>query len=535
MTLLAASIPVRGTDEPDAALRRATQAVEAGARLIEWRIDALAEEPDALAAIKALVRRCPAPCIVTCRVCGEGGDYGGTEDHRAEIFEALVRADHPPRYIDIELAAYQRDTRLRRAISAALKDGERARDAHTSLILSVHDFDRRPADLLQRIEAMTNEPACSVIKVAWQARSLRDNLEALDLLAQRAKPMIALCMGRFGLMSRVLAPKFGGLLTFTTDRSAEMTAPGQPTIDELQNVYRFQRIGPPTKVYGVIGWPVEHSLGPSIHNAGFEAVEHASAYLPMAIPPQYEHFKATVGAMLDHQHLGFRGASVTSPHKEHLLRFVADRGGRIDALVERIGAANTLVVSDEGFIECFNTDAPAAREALCAGMGIERSALAGVRIAVLGAGGVARAVVAGLVEYGATVVVFNRSPERAEALVASHKAATGGRGKVAVGKPDAIAGDRFDVFINCTPIGMAGGPAADESPLPDDVPLDENVTVFDTVYMPQRTPLIQQAQAHGARAISGLDMYLRQAAMQFERWTGCQAPTEAFAAALKNQ
>ena len=526
---------MRGTDELDAALRRATQAVEAGARLIEWRIDALAEEPDALAAIKALVRRCPAPCIVTCRVSGEGGDYGGTESNRAEIFEALVRADHPPRYIDIELAAYQRDTQLRRTISAALNDGERARDTHTSLILSVHDFDRRPADLLQRIEAMTNEPACSVIKVAWQARSLRDNLEALDLLAQRAKPMIALCMGRFGLMSRVLAPKFGGLLTYVTDRPPETTAPGQPTIDELQNVYRFQRIGPPTKVYGVIGWPVEHSLGPSIHNAGFEAVEHAGAYLPMAIPPQYEHFKATVGAMLDHQHLGFRGASVTSPHKEHLLRFVADRGGRIDPMVGRIGAANTLVVNDEGSIECFNTDAPAARESLCAGMGIERSALAGLRIAVLGAGGVARAVVAGLVEYGATVVVFNRSPERAEALVASHKAATGGRGKVAVGKPDAIARDRFDVFINCTPIGMAGGPAPDESPLPDDVPLDENVTVFDTVYTPQRTPLIHQAEAHGARTISGLDMYLRQAAMQFERWTGRDAPTEAFRAALKIQ
>ena len=258
----------------------------------------------------------------------------------------------------------------------------------------------------------------------------------------------------------------------------------------------------------------------------------------MAIPPQYEHFKATVGAMLDHHHLGFRGASVTSPHKEHLLRFVADRGGRIDPMVGRIGAANTLVVNDEGSIECFNTDAPAARESLCAGMGIERSALAGLRIAVLGAGGVARAVVAGLVEYGATVVVFNRSPERAEALANEfngREAASGRRTTVVAANPGAIPRGSLDAFIHFTPTGTAGRPAPPESPLPRAVPLGGNVTVFDTVYTPQRTPLIRQAEAHGARAISGLDMYLRQAAMQVERWTGRDAPTEAFRAALKNQ
>ena len=139
-------------------------------------------------------------------------------------------------------------------------------------MLSTHDFDRRPADLLQRVEAMSNEPACSVIKIAWQARSLRDNLEALDLVADRTTPMVVLCMGEFGLMSRVLAAKSGALLTYASAGVGAETAPGQPTIDDLLGRYRFDRIGPATAVYGVIGWPVAQSLSPVIHNAGFEKI-----------------------------------------------------------------------------------------------------------------------------------------------------------------------------------------------------------------------------------------------------------------------
>src|SRR5207247_1557789 len=153
---------------------------------------------------------------------------------------------------------------------------------------------------------------------------------------------------------------------------------------------------PETRVYGVIGWPVEHSRSPAIHNAGFDAVGHDGVYLPLPIPPEYEHFKATVGAMIDHARLNFRGASVTIPHKENLLRFVNERGGRIDPLTERIGAANTLMVGSAGGLECANTDCPAAVQALCAGMNVDQSQLPEMRIAVIGAGGVDRAMVAGL-------------------------------------------------------------------------------------------------------------------------------------------
>ncbi len=490
---------------------------------MEWRLDDVAGDPRTAL---ALVLGSPAPAIATCRGQAEGGAFVGDEDQRAGLYAALVPR-LPPRYVDVELSAWQADPKLRKTLTDAL-ERRKGQDIGASIILSMHDFNGRPHDLLRRIEAMTEEPACDVIKVVWQARSVRDNLECFDLLAERRKPTIALCMGEMGLMSRVLAPKFGCLLVYAAPSSGAETAPGQPTVRRLKD-FGFDRVGPCTAVYGVIGWPVRHSLGPVVHNAGFESIGHDGVYLPLPVPPEYEHFKATVGSFLDYPRLDFRGASVTAPHKENLLRFVRERGGEVDPLAHRIGAANTLWVDERGRPRCGNTDAPAVVEALCAGMGVTAPGLAGKRVAVLGAGGMARAAVAALGDAGATVVVFNRTQGRAEALAAEFNNRPG---RVAAGAPDAIACGCFEVFINCTLVGMQGGPAAGRSPLPGEVPLNEKVTVLDTVYAPRRTSLLKQAELAGARTISGLEVFLRQAALQFERWTGKPAPLEVFKRAI---
>jgi 3-dehydroquinate dehydratase/shikimate dehydrogenase len=531
VTFLAVSIAVRSPDEVTAALRRAVRAVAGGARLIEWRVDALAGQAAAVAGATALLAGSPAPCIVTCRDASEGGEYDGGDEPRAALYEAVLLGDAPPRYIDVELATWHHSPSVRERLGAALAESRRRHDVQPSLILSVHDFERRPANLLQCIESMTVEPACSVIKMAWRARSLRDNLEALDLLAERRKPTIALCMGPFGLMSRVLAPKTGGFLVYAADRPGAGTASGQPTVGELRDLYGFDRIGPETGVYGVIGWPVEHSQSPAVHNAGFAVTASDAIYLPLPVPVEYEHFKATVGTLVDHGRLDFRGASVTVPHKENLLRFVEERGGRIDEQSRRIGAANTLSIADDGRLECFNTDAPGMLDALCAAMAIEPSGLAARTVAVIGAGGVGRAVAAALSHAGATVTVFDIARWRVDALAAAlhgQPTASGAPAQVTAGMPQALTSGGFDIYVNCTPVGMAGGPGEGQSPLPEDVPLDAGSTVFDCVYAPQRTPLLVQAEAAGARAVSGLDMFLRQAAMQFERWTGKAAPPEVF-------
>ncbi|MHC4766378.1 MAG: type I 3-dehydroquinate dehydratase [Planctomycetota bacterium] len=535
VTFLAVSIAVRSGDEVPGALRRAEQALAGGARLVEWRVDGLAGQPEAASATAALLAGSAAPAIVTCRDEAEGGEYRGGDEPRAALYEAALLGEQPPRYVDIELATWRRSPSLRDRVGAALVESRRRRDVQPALILSVHDFDRRPPNLLQHVEAMTVEPACSVIKVAWRARSVRDNLEALDLLTERRKPMIALCLGPYGLMSRVLAPKLGGFLVYAADRPGAGTAPGQPTVGELRDRYGFDRIGPGTGVYGIIGWPVEHSLSPAVHNAGFAATGHDGVYLPLPVPGEYVHFKATVAELVDHGRLDFRGASVTAPHKENLLRFVGERRGEVDAHARRIGAANTLSVTGDGAVECLNTDAPAFLATLCAATALEPSGLAGTTVAVLGAGGVGRAVAAALSHAGAKVTVFDLVRGRVEALAAAlhdQPTAAGAPAQVVAGMPQALSGDTFNIYVNCTPLGMAGGPGEGQSPLPDGVPLDAGVTVFDCVYAPKRTPLLAQAEAAGARAVSGLDMFLQQAAVQFERWTGTPAPLDVFSQAV---
>ena len=546
-TLLCAPMMVRDVDH---ALLRAREARDAGADLVEFRVDELVSgEPGEAELILGLVAESPLPCIVTCRPTWEGGACDADDMTRVALFEALGLSDHPPAYIDVELAAYTRSANLRQKVDLAIDHEKQARDVRTSLILSTHDFDARPADLTRRVLAMSQQHAAAVHKVAFRARSLRDNLELFDLLRERTKPMIALGMGEFGLISRVLAPKFGAFLTFASVHKEETTAPGQPTLAEMLGLYRFRSITPETRVYGVVGWPVGHSLSPHIHNAGFEGVGHDGVYLPLPIAAgqsekkdgqdahptgedgSYESFKATLLALIDHRHLDLSGASVTIPHKENLARLAREQGWTLDTLSERCAAGNTITIErDEGklSVRVSNTDAPAAAACLREAMG----ALAGKRVAIVGAGGVARAIGAGAASEGARVVIVNRTPERAAALRASI-----GPEVSDVLSFDELAQSPPDAIVNATPVGMAGGPAPESSPVPAHV-LDacaQACVVFDTVYNPIDTPLLLAARERGLPTIDGVSMFVRQAAMQFEGWTGKPAPTQLFERIVREQ
>ena len=544
---------------------RAAVAAERGADLVEYRLDHF-EEPDQ---VGTLVGGSPLPCIVTCRPTWEGGEYDGNEQDRISLLEhaclpAAARGEDAaagmdshrsgigPAYVDVELAAYQSSANLRQKVGLMVShDDQPRRDVGTGLILSSHDFTTRPADLDRKVMAMAEAPACRVIKAAWRARSLRDNLEAFEIIGRRLKPTIALCMGEFGLPSRVLARKFGALLTFASLDDSQATAPGQPTVDELKNLYRWDRLGPDTRVYGVIGYPVGHSLSPAIHNAGFDALPgggYDGVYLPMPIPPEYEHFKATTLSWLDFEGLHFRGASVTIPHKANLLRFVEEQGGEIEPLAAAIGAANTLTKRTDGTLYASNTDYAALLDATCDALGIGRDGLSGRRVAVLGAGGAARAAVAGFGDAGCDVTVFNRTADKAAALAERFGA---------IAAPlDTCDPWGFDVVINCTPVGMhpnvdatpvarvqgpgvgvqesgrtaeRGAVSGPRTPNPEPRPL-----IFDTIYNPAETRLLREAKAAGCATVSGVEMFVRQAAAQFELWTGRAAPLDVFRRVMHN-
>lgn len=509
--------------DPEQARADAQRAKLAGADLVELRIDQFTDDASAVAAV---VSDCPLPCIVTCRPEWEGGHYDGDEQSRIALLEYIgLHASPGPVYFDVELLAYDRSANLRQKVGLVTDGPDRPRKSGAGLVLSSHDFEQRPADLIRRASAMNDHEHCRVVKLAWRARSLRDNLEAFELISDRIKPTIALCMGEHGLASRVLAKKFGALLTFAALGDGEGTAPGQPTIDNLKSLYRWDKLTPQTKVFGVIGHPVGHSMSPAIHNAGFDAVDYDGVYLPMPIPPEYEHFKATVGSWLDDPRLDFRGASVTIPHKENLLKFVRERGGEIEPLAERIGVANTLHKRDDGTLYAGNTDYAAILDAGCAAMSIGRKSLRGKRVAVLGAGGAARAAVAGYTHYGAVVTIYNRTVEKAAAL-----ADTFGASHAPFTEAESAA---FDILINCTPIGMH--PNVDAAPILLPRPAAGSIlppVVFDTIYNPIKTQLLEQAEQLGYATVPGTEMFVRQAAAQFELWTGQAAPLDVFRAVL---
>lgn len=522
MTLVCVPIFV---EDADAALRDAALALGRAADLVEFRFDPLLEEgADAdLAEAHALraLRECPLPVLATCRAADEGGRAEASDEARLGLLRSLVSSDAPPRYVDVEHETTLRAPAEFRALLKAIGEA-----GHTTLILSHHDLDGRPLNLLRRIAGMRAVEGAGALKIVWRARSVRDNLEALDVLRDADRPTIVLLMGASGLPSRVLAPKARGMLTFASLRPHGATAPGQPTIDDLLDLYRFRAVGHATRTLGVVGWPVEHSLSPLVHNAAFHApgLERDAVYLPLPVAPGWEPFKATVLEMVHHDALALAGLSVTIPHKENLARLAREQGWACDGLTRDCSAANTLVVAPEG-VRVHNTDARAIRDALASRL----PDLSRARVAVLGAGGVARSAVSALCREGASVTVWNRTAERAERLARDVCDAVGAGARIEPGAIEqALRG--ADAIINCTPLGMASGPDPAGSPVGDSAlaSLPPETIVLDTVYTPLETPLLRAARDDGHPIIDGAEIFVRQAELQAELFNGVRPPAGLF-------
>lgn len=514
MTLLAVPVFARSLED----LRQhLVEAAAAGADLIELRLDLMDGVTDDDLWSLRQSREFPRPVLLTLRSVAEGGRWDGAEEDRVS---RLIRLGPIADYLDVELTAWQRSANIRQKVELALRRaGHISQDggkeeielaARRKLILSRHDLRSRPAALHATLVAMLEEPLCAVPKIAWRARTVRDNFEAFDLMRESPRPAIVICMGEAGLPSRVLARKYGAFAGFAALSPEAGTAAGQIAAAELQEVYHWPKIDAKTLVYGVIGDPVRHSIGRRIHNPNFAAVGWNGVYLPFQVAPSWESFKAFMVEVLARPWLDFRGFSVTLPHKENALRFVREVGGTIDPAAARIGAVNTLSLTCDGVVSAFNTDGPAAMGAIVSGMHLRgQSDLRGRKATVLGAGGAARAVVAGLSEAGSDITIYNRSEQKARRLVGEFGCKSG------------TWSDRVnhvsELVVNCTSVGM--WPAVAETPMPIEG-LSPTLTVFDMVYNPLKTQLLTDAAARGCRLIDGLDMYVRQAQAQFLIWTG---------------
>ena len=492
------------------AMREAMHAAaKAGADAVEFRLDHLAQPGEA--ALDTLLKDPPCPVLATCRAGAEGGRCDWPDDRRAALLAGAVRRG--ARWADFELAHLAGAGSL----LAALAERPAA-----ELIVSSHDFAGRPGDLAGIIDRLDAGPG-HINKVAFAAAGPEDAWSAFDVLRRSRKPCLALAMGEAGLASRVLAGKFGAFGTFAALAAGGESAPGQPTIAELRGLYRWDALGPNTDVYGVIGCPIAHSMSPAVHNAAFAAEGIDAVYVPLRIEPGAGPFNRFIDAVLARPWTDVRGLSITIPHKEHALARVG--ADQVDELARAIGAINTITIADEPARALLghNTDYAAAIDALVDGIGCLREDLAGRRVAVLGAGGAARAIVAALAHYGADTTIYNRTGARAEQLARQFD--RGAAGAVRAAPLEELARLEADIIINCTPIGMHGH--AEASPLPAGLALPAGTVIFDTIYNPIRTRLLADSAAAGCPTVSGLEMFINQAAAQFELWTGRPAPRQA--------
>ncbi len=259
---------------------------------------------------------------------------------------------------------------------------------------------------------------------------------------------------------------------------------------------------------GLVGWPVEQSISPAMHNAAFWALGLTDwSYELLPVPPDI--VRQSLKTLRDEG--GFIGVNVTVPHKQAVMPYI-----KPDERARAIGAVNTIDFRDGSGT---NTDVVGFLDDLKAN-GVNA---AGMNVLVLGAGGAARAAVYGLARCSAKVTVVNRTIDRAREMV-TDLVATAGIQNVHVEMLDDAAEQPIDLIVNCTSVGM--WPNIDDSPWITGVPFPRNVMLYEMVYRPENTALMHQTVARGGHAIGGLGMLVRQGAAAFELWTGKQAPLE---------
>ena len=432
------------------------QADIAGADWVEVRLDYL-KEPQS--ADHTRWDRFPVPVIATCRGADRGGLFQGSIEEECRILETAVR--NGAKLVDIEYEFF-------RPFDGA------------EVIASYHNFDNTPRDLESIIEEICATGA-QIAKVATHVNRWADNRRLFEVMSRTwPKPLIVSGMGDMGQITRVAGPSRGSFLSYVS--SGKESAPGQVSLGEMLNAYKFRRIRKTTKLIGVLGMPVGHSQSHIIHNRGFDkcAVDFAYMKFPAnAVEDFFENAKAC----------GIHGFSVTIPHKMSVIPLL----NRVSPEASKIGAVNTISEIPEGWAGD-NTDVDGVRAAL-GSAGFDPT---GKRVIILGRGGGAKAVAAAL-EGAKEITVLSRD-EMAK-----------------------FSAYECDLLINATPVGMF--PHVDESPVDGEILAS---TVFDLVYNPPITRLLQNAKDQGKTIIQGTTMLLAQAARQFEIWTGQPAPAEIY-------
>lgn len=465
---------------------RALDALPDGAAWFELRADAIGKDD-----VARCVARSSRPTIVTVRRPEDGGAFRGSEAERKEILESALAAGAT--CVDVEengaLASW----------AAGLPPDR--------VILSHHGAPCRAPELRALVSRMDGHPAAR-LKIVPRVDRPADGAALHDLLRVFGGPhgrLAAFGTGPAGLPTRILALSWGSWATYGAAEPARPTAEAQPAAADLLAVYRVQRIGSSTRRFALAGRPVLASPSPRLHAAAYVETGLDAVYVPL----ETERLADALALCDPAGPFALAGLGVTIPFKEEATAVAKRR----DPFVEACGAANTLRM-EPGGTHAFNTDGPAVLE-------LVRRVLdpRGKIVAILGAGGTARAAALALRQAGARVVLFNRTTDRAVAAASALDVAWQPRGE--------LTQCAWDVLVQATPLGREGEDAFPEGRL-------RGRLIVDAVYGPRTTPLVKRARIAGVDAFDGLDLLASQAAEQFRILTGVRADADVFASVSRD-
>lgn len=475
MTRVCVSVCEKTIEALESAAIRASESAD----IVELRIDCLARLED----LTPVLNRISCPVILTFRPGEQGGHR--VLDHQARHF--FWNSAPQTEWWDIE------------SDLALETDWSR-------IIISHHDFSGVPQDLTQIYERLA-ETAARVLKIAVQANDIVDCIpvfQLLDRARSEGREMIAIAMGDSGLATRILGPSRGAFLTYAALEEESATAPGQITAQKLRSVYNVGQIDRESMICGLVGQPVMHSVSPHMHNAALRTAGINGVYLPFEVRDVQMFIERMVHPRTRELDWNLRGLSVTAPHKSAVLESL----DWIEPTAKEIGAVNTIVIDDDK-LRGFNTDAAGFIEPLLKVI----DSFSGLRVAVIGAGGAARAAVWALLKQQASVTIFARDVAKARSL--------GREFDVSYEPLSSASFADYDVVINSTPLGS--GDLIDQVPATGEQ-LDGARVAYDLVYNPIETRFLQEASKAGCKTVRGLEMLIEQAKNQFELWTG-QTPS----------
>ncbi len=473
-----------GFSDVDSLISHAKAEYTSGERFLEFRLDYLPDPERGIAALKRfLTRYADCSVLATCRRRQNQGRYTGSIDEQLNILDAAREAGAHAVDVEIESAENCED-RL-----AELRSS-------TYLLLSYHNYGGTPPRLDNVLRRMARIPAHGY-KIVTTARKPSDTSRVLSLARSHPKtPTVLLAMGETGFPTRVLSPAFGGVYTYAAPNMAGGTAAGQVTAQKLRGLYRVGKFSKDARIYGVIADPVSHSISPNVHNRAFQARRIDATYLPFLVHSgQLKDFFTMA------KDLPLSGFSVTIPHKQKIIRYL----DFVDPVAKRIGAVNT-VWRKAGKWRGANTDAPGVTTPLGKHVKLNKSS-----VLVVGNGGAARGAVFALAEAGCKLSITGRNLDRVRALASACGAEPLSR--------DQAEARTFDALVHATPLGMT--PNGRQCFFRDRIPAG---LVFDMVYTPMETELLKRAKSQRAEIIHGLEMFIEQAARQFEIWTEQRAP-----------